>query len=137
MANAAYPLSLEAFLKADIPGGLDSADIKVALIDTAAYTYSATHQYLSDVAGASIIATTGNLSSKSTTGGVLDAADISIAGVAGATVEAVIVYYDSGAAATSLLLGYAELAAAYTPTGADVQVVFHASGILSIAATPA
>lgn len=137
MANAAYPLGLKALLDGDFVGGLDGLNIKACLIDTAAYTYSATHQYLSDVAGAAIIATTGNLASKTTTGGVFDAADASIAAVAGATVEAVIVYQDSGAAATSRLICYAELAAAYTPIGADTQLVMHASGIFSIAAVPA
>jgi hypothetical protein len=76
MANAVYPKALEGFLKADID--MDS-DIRLALVDAGAYTYSATHQFVSDLSG--VIARSTALQSKTMTGGAFDCDDIVVTGV--------------------------------------------------------
>ena len=57
MANAIYPLAKKQMLQGGI--NLSSGNVKVALIDLADYTYSSAHEFLSDVAGVSIVGTTG------------------------------------------------------------------------------
>jgi len=66
------------------------------------------------------------------TDGVLDADDCSFSAVTGDSCEAVIVYEDSGAEATSHLISYNELSAAITPDGSDILVSWNASGICKL-----
>lgn len=114
---------------------LGSANIKIVLVDTGAYTYSGTHQFLSDVAAGARIATSANLGSKTFTNGVFDAADpAQITGVSGATVEAAIYYIDTAVAGTSNLIYYddAMTGFVFTPNGGAVNITFHASGIFAL-----
>lgn len=125
MANALYDLGREGFLAGDIDW--DDDNIKVALIDTADYTVDlATHNDLADVAGAAIVATSGNLASKTTTAGVADAADITFTAVTGDVSEALIIYQDTGVAATSRLIAYIDTATGLpvTPNGGDITVAW-------------
>lgn len=132
MAAAIYPKFKEQALQGgtDLSGG----NIKLVLVDTGAYTYSSSHQYLSDIAAGARIATSGNLASKTFTNGTFDAADVSISSVSGATVEAVVYYIDSGAAATSKLIFYDDTLTglAFTPNGGTVNITFNASGIFTL-----
>lgn len=131
MANALYPKYKEVILGAGL--NLTSLNLKVALIDTGAYTYSSAHQFLSSVSG--IIATSGNLASKTVTNGVFDAADITITAVSGTTVEALLLYNDTGSAATSNLILYLDTGVTglvLTPNGGDVTIQFNASGIFAL-----
>jgi len=101
--SAIYPLAKESLLTAQI--NLVSGTFKVALL-TAAYTYSALHQYRSSITAATI-ATSGALASKTVTNGVFDAADITLVAVPGGfTVAALAVYLDTGSAATDNLICY-------------------------------
>ena len=122
MANALYPVSIKKFADGEIDW-LD-ADIKVVLVDTGAYTYSAAHEDLADIAAGARIATSGGLASKTSTGGVCDAADVVVSGVTGTTVEAVVVYKDTGTAATSPLIAYIDTGTGFplTPNGGAVTV---------------
>jgi hypothetical protein len=125
MANALYAKAKKAFLDADID--LLADNIKVCLIDAADYTVDLTnHDFLDDVAGAAIVATSGNLAGKSTTGGVFDADDVTFTAVTGDPCEALIIYKDSGAAATSNLIAYIDTATGLpvTPAGTDIPVVW-------------
>ena len=70
MANAVYPTGMKAFADADIDYLVD--DIKIVAMSSA-YTYSAAHDFRNDLTG--IVATSANLGTKTSTGGVLDAAD--------------------------------------------------------------
>ena len=68
MANALYDLGREAFLDGDLDWAANN--IKVLLIDTGAYTVNlATNQFHAIIPGAAIIATSGNLASKTSTAG--------------------------------------------------------------------
>lgn len=125
MANALYDKAREAFLNGDIDWTNDN--IKVVLVDTADYTVNlSTHQYLSDIASGGRVATSGNLSSKTTTAGVADAADITFTAVTGDQSEALVIYQDTGSAATSQLIAYIDSATGLpvTPNGGDISITF-------------
>jgi hypothetical protein len=123
MANALYPKAKEAFLNKDIDMVDDT--IVIALVDTANYTYSATHQYRSDVSNTAIISTS-TLSNKTTTNGVFDADDATFTSVTGANAEALIIYQDTGNQATSRLIAYIDSATGLPilPNGGDITVAF-------------
>lgn len=124
MANALYPSFKESLLSGDID--LTSVDVKVILVDSADYSYSSAHNFLDDVAGGAIVATSGNLASKTVTGGAFDAADVVFSNVSGDQSEALILYVDTGSSATSNLIAYIDTATglAITPNGADITVVW-------------
>lgn len=125
MANALYGLGRQAFLDGDIDWS--AHDIKVVLVDTNDYTVSInTHQFLSDVPGGARVATSGNLASKTSTLGVADAADVTFSAVTGDQSEALVIYRDTGSAATSPLIAYIDTATGLpvTPNGADITVTW-------------
>lgn len=123
MANALYPKFKESLLQGDID--MSSDTIKVALIDTGTYTYSSSHQFYSSVSG--VVGTPQTLGSKTFTNGVFDAADVSFTSLSGDTVEAYIIYKDTGVAGTSNLIAYFDSAASglpLTPDGNNVTLTF-------------
>jgi type IV secretory pathway VirB2 component (pilin) len=77
-------------------------------------------------AGPAIVATSGNLASKTSTNGVADAADITFTAVTGDVSEALVIYKDTGVAATSPLLAFIDTATGLpvTPNGGNINVVF-------------
>lgn len=132
MANAIYPKAKEKFLDAliDIP----TDTIKIALIDTGVYTYSSTDEFWS-AASAALVGTAATLASKTITNGVFDADNVTFTSVAGASVEALIIFKDTGTAATSPLIMYIDVAASglpVTPNGNNIDVQFNASGIFAL-----
>ena len=141
MANALYPKYKEKLLN---PGTLGSSSgtavdlvddtIKIALVDTGVYTYSTTHEFYSSASSA-VIGTSQTLTSKTVTDGTFDAADVTFTSVTGSSVEALIVYKDTGTASTSPLICYVDVAASglpVTPNGGNITVTFNASGIFSL-----
>lgn len=132
MANALYDKGREAFLKADIDWLVD--DIKVVLVDTGLYTVDiAAHDFLADIAVGARVATSGNLGSKTATAGVADAADVVFPTVTGNTVEALVIYKDTGDPATSPLIAYIDTATGLpvTPNGGDINITWD-SGVNKI-----
>lgn len=129
MANALYGKAREAFLTGLIDWS--SNDIRAVLVDTGAYTLSInTHEFLSDVAGAARIATSTAMGSKTVTLGVADAADVTFTGVTGVQSEALVVYVNTGVAATSRLIAYIDTATGLpvTPNTADITVQWDSGG---------
>lgn len=125
MANALYDKGREKFLTGAISWSSD--DIKVVLVDAADYTVSiSTHEFLSDITSGGRVATSGNLSSKTTTAGVADAADVTFSAVTGDVSEALVIYKDTGSAATSPLIAYIDTATGLpvTPNGGDITVAW-------------
>lgn len=125
MANALYDKGREAFLNGDIDWSADN--IKVVLVDAADYTVDlANHDFLNDVAAGARVATSGNLSSKTSTAGVADAADVTYSSVSGDQSEALIIYKDSGVESTSNLIAYIDTATGLpvTPNGGDITVTW-------------
>ena len=123
MANALYDTGRAAFLNAGVNWASDN--IKAALVKTTAgYTVNlATDAFLSTPTS-NVIATSGNLASKTTTAGVADAADVTFTAVTGAACGAVIVYKDTGTSTTSQLIAYIDTATGLpvTPNGGDITI---------------
>lgn len=131
--NALYPTYKQLILGAGL--NLTTLNLKVVLVDTGAYTYSAAHDFLDDIAVGARIATSGNLASKTVTNGTFDAADITITAVSGTTVEALVIYNDTGTAATSNLIAYMDTGVTglpLTPNGGDVTIQWSGSGIFAL-----
>lgn len=130
MANALYSAAKESFLKAEIDFDVDN--IKAVL--TRDVPDTANDQFLSDVA--STVATSANLTGITTTGGVLDStADVTFSAVAsGAAINYLLLYQDTGVAASSRLIAAIDDAAGLpvTPNGGDIQVQWNASGIFAL-----
>lgn len=80
--------------------------IRAQLIDLAAYTPSQdVDEFLADIPAGARIGSPVALTGKTNVLGVLDATDVSITGLTAApTVEAIVIYKDTGSAATSPLL---------------------------------
>lgn len=134
MANALYPKFKEALLNAGIsnPIDLDTNDVRALLIDSADYTYSSAHEFLSDVPGAAIVAASGALGSKTIASGVFDSADFSFTAVTGDVSEAIILYQHSGGADSARrLIAFYDTGVGglpITPNGQDINVAVNASG---------
>lgn len=104
-----------------------TANIKAVLVDNGAYTVNlATHEFLSDIPGGARISTSGNLTSKTSTAGVFDAADVTFTSVTGASIEDIVLYEDTGVAGTSRLICYIDSATGLpvTPSGGDILVTW-------------
>jgi len=132
MASALYPKAKESFISQNPSIDLDTDTIKAALVDTGTYTYSAAHQFYSSVSG--VVGTPVTLTSKTVTNGVFDAADVTFTAVTGNSVEAIIIYKDTGSAATSPLIAYLDSGTGLpvTPNGGDITITWSGSGIFSL-----
>ena len=133
MANALYAKGRESFLKGEISWSADN--IKTVLVDTATYSVDLTnHQFLSDIPAGERVATSANLTAKTTTAGTADAADVTFSSVTGDQSEALVVYQDSGAEGTSRLIAYIDTASGLpvTPNGGDISVQWDAAGIFTL-----
>ena len=122
-ANGLYSSGRENFLGADIDWDLNN--IRVVLVDTNDDTPDQTaDQDLADRLTASRVATSGNLSSKTKTNGVADAADTTFQSVTGDQSEALDIYKSTGTDSTSLLIANIGTATGLpvTPNGGDIQV---------------
>lgn len=131
MANARYPLWKQELLQGSSNTSL-TGTVKVALVDTGVYTYSAAHQFLSSLTG--VVGTAQTLASKTFVNGVFDAADVTFTGVSGASSEALVLYIDTGVAGTSRLVAYIDTGYTnlpVTPNGGDIIIQWAAGGILA------
>ena len=125
MANALFDYARQRFLEAQINWATDT--VKCILVDTGAYTPNlAVHQYLSDIGSSARIAGPVTLTSKATTGGAADAADVTFTSVTGASIEAIVIYVDTGTESTSPLIAYIDTATGLpiTPNGGDIIVTW-------------
>lgn len=125
MANTLYDYARQRFLEAQINWMTDT--IKVILVDNGAYTpQTSVHQYLSDIPTSARIAGPVTLTSKATTGGAADASDVTFPSVTGASIEAIIIFADTGVEATSPLIAYIDTATGLpiTPNGGDIIVTW-------------
>lgn len=125
MANTLYDAARKRFLEAQINWMTDT--IKVYLVDTGAYTpVVGTHEYLSDITTSARIAGPVTLTSKTTTGGAADAADITFTSVSGTSIEAIVIYSDTGTESTSPLIAFIDTATGLpiTPNGGDIIVTW-------------
>lgn len=122
MANALYNKGKEKLLSAGINMLTDT--IKAALVKSAYTVDLATHEFLSDL-GANVLSTNQTLTGRSITGGVFDAAAMTWPSVtAGDTASFVVLFKDTGSAATSPLIYYIDTITNFptTTNGADITV---------------
>ena len=122
MANFIYAKGKEALLSGGV--NVPSDTIRAALVTSTYTPNSATDQFLS-TASAGVVGTPVSLASKVVTSGVLDAADVTFATVgSGSTVIGVILYKDTGVAATSPLLAYIDTISGFplATSGGDIVV---------------
>lgn len=104
MANAFYAKGAEKILSGLIDFTTDT--IKVALLKNTYPQNLAADEFYDDLS-AYVVGTPQALGSKSVTGGAFDAADPTFVAVAaGDTIEALVIYKDTGSTATSPLLMY-------------------------------
>ncbi len=126
MAKQFYPSYLDAVQQGSI--NLLTDTIKAALVDSGVYTFSTAHDFYNDVS-AGVAGTPQALTSKTLSGGALDAADLTYAGVVAAgsvnSVEAVVLYKDTGTPSTSPLICYLD-GVTLTLNGSDVIVTWGA-----------
>lgn len=139
MANAVYPKWKEALIQASANSALNGSGttgVYAALVDTGTYTYSAAHQYYSDLSG--IGGTPQEIgATKTYTNGVLDGADITYTAVAGTvSYEALVLYVkNAGADTTWRLVAYIDSSVTGLPVtsnGGDITVTWNASGIFAL-----
>jgi len=139
MANAIYPLWKEALMAGTAGNFLVAGTVKVALIDTGVNAYDPAEQFYGTGAGTMGGATVGTpqvLGSKTVTGGVFDSTGlVTFPTVTGNQSEALVIYIDSGAVATSPLVCYLDTNVTglpVTPNSGDITVDWNATGIFAL-----
>jgi len=129
LSNLIYPLAKQAIANKEID--LNTDTLVLYLVDTADYTYSASHSVLSDLPVAARVAVSGTLTTPTILLGVLDVDNATFPSVTGDVSEAVILYdvtsdnllayYDTGITGMPI-----------TPDGTDITVTIHASGLFAL-----
>lgn len=141
MANAIYPIYKTALMTAAANVSLDQNDTTngpfCALVDTGTYTYSAAHDFYSDLSG--VVGTDQRISTPtvgSVSQGTFDGDNLTYTAVSGNTVEALAIYRkNSGANTTWRLVAYIDTGVTglpVTPNGGDITVTWNASGIFTL-----
>ena len=121
MANTLFSNARQMFLEAQINWLTDT--IKCILVDAGSYTVQVdTHKFLSDISSSARIAGPVTLTAKTTAGGAADAADCTFTSVSGASIEAIVIYKDTGTESTSPLIAWIDTATGLpiTPNGGDI-----------------
>jgi hypothetical protein len=132
MANTIYPLWKAGIIQASANTAL-TGNLKVALVNSTTFPYSAANQFFSSVT--STVAAGVALATKTYTNGTLGAASVVFTAVPGPTVgQALVLYVDSGVASTSPLVAYIDTATnlPVTPNGGDITITWNASGIFAL-----
>lgn len=125
MANALFDKARQRFLEGQFNWNTDT--IKAVLVDTGTYTVNlSAHEFLSDIGTGARITTSGAFTGKATTGGAADANDVTFTSVTGASIEAIVLYKDTGTDSTSPLIAFIDTATGLpiTPNGGDIIVVW-------------
>lgn len=129
MANALFDNARELFLTA----GLDwtTGTIKACLVDTGVYTVNlSAHEFMGDGVSAGIVGgangRSSNLSTRTAAAGAADADNVTFQTISGNSIEAIVIYRDTGDDATSELIAYIDTATGLpiTPNGGDIIVTW-------------
>jgi hypothetical protein len=127
MANVLYNKGREGILDTtiDITG-----DVRVMLVKSA-YTFSAAHQFLSDITSGNDNGRSAALGSKTYTDGVFDAADTSLTATAAAASNALVLFQHTGSDASARLIAYIDTPSSglpFTPSAGQVVNITWDSG---------
>lgn len=130
MSSQLYPKGAAHILGSSVKVDFVADTIKLLFYSS---SYNSAHEFVSDLTGGSIIARSGAFAGKTVTLGVFDANDLTVTAVSGSAFTHVIVYKDDGVAdSSSPLVAFYDVSS-FTPNGGDINVVFNASGLFSIA----
>ncbi len=133
MANALYEKWGENVYQYTSNYCLSTGTVKAALV-TSGYTFSQTHQFYSSVS-ASVVGTPQTIGSKTYTNSVFDGADVTFPSVTGSQAVAIVLFIDTGVAATSPLFAFIDTGVTnlpVTPNGGDIAITWDASGIVKL-----
>ena len=133
MANAIYPLYKQALLDGSANTDINDLTVKVALVDTGVYTYSAAHEFLTSLTG--VVGTAQTIAATTVANGLFDGDNVTYSGVTGNSVEALVIYIDTTVAGTSRLVAYIDSGVTglpVTPNGGDITVTWNVSGIFQL-----
>jgi hypothetical protein len=126
MASAIYPNALMLFLSGQI--NLTDGSIALALINTSAYSYNATHTAFSSVNnGTAVVGTPQNLTNPTVnvpTAGVFNASAVLFNTVIGPTISAMVIYQNTGYDPGSALIAYIDGFTAIVPNSGNVLVTW-------------
>jgi hypothetical protein len=135
MTNAIYPLFKQELMKGNANNSLNSAEgvtgVYAALIDTAVYTYSPTHQFYTSLSG--VVASNQELLYKTQAAGLFDGSDVVFPSVTGDTAEAIVLYRkNAGASSTWALIAYLDTGVTglpVLPNTGPIGITWNAAGI--------
>jgi hypothetical protein len=132
VANALYPKTKAKFMKALFDLSSGSLNMRVIAIDLSDYTYSASHEFVSDLTAA-IIKKSNILTGKTVnlTTGAFDSDDPTLQAVTGDDIDALVLVIDTGSDATSPLVMFQDTGIStvpFTPDGSDIRVIVDAAG---------
>lgn len=138
MPNALYNPYKQSLLAGDTLADLDNDTVNdgvyAALIDTGTYTFSAAHQFYSQLSG--IVGTDQRITTPTITNGVFDGTDVTFPSVTGNTAEAIVLYRrNAGANTTWRLIAFIDTGVTglpVTPNGGNITVTWNASGIFAL-----
>ena len=137
MANAVVATYKNALLQGSANSALTGSGttgLYCALIDTGTYTYSSAHDFYNDLSG--VVGTDQEITSPTTTGGLIDGGDVTYTSVSGASVEALELYRkNAGANSTWFLVAYIDTSVTglpVTPNGGNIAITWNASGIVQL-----
>jgi hypothetical protein len=133
MPNAIYPLYKQALLDGAANTDINDLTVRVALVDTGAYTYSGAHEFLTSLTG--VVGTAQIINTTTVTNGLFDGDNVTYSGVTGNSVEALVIYIDTTVAATSRLVAFIDTGVTglpVTPNGGDITITWNASGIFQL-----
>lgn len=122
MATSLYDKGREKFATAQIHWINDT--IKAVLVGAGAYTFNQNHEWLSDIPSVARISGLATLTDRALVSGACDAADTTFPSVSGASIGAIVIFKDTGVAATSPLLCWIDTATGLpiTPNTGDIIV---------------
>lgn len=131
MANSLFPKYRQRQLDGSAPVEYLTDDIVVIALDNT-YVYDDAHEFVDDISGTAIVATSGVFTGKTVdtpTPGVADADDVTLVAVTGDDIEYLVIAKDTGSAATSPLMVFLETKTNaspifITPVGDDVIITW-------------
>ena len=129
MANAIYPKFKEALMNGSANTDMSGGTVKAALVDTGTYTYNAAHDFYNDLSG--VVGTDQTLTGKTFTDGTFDSDNVTWSSVTGSSVEAIVLYIDTGVTTTSRLIAYIDTGQTglpVTPNGGDITFTVDSNG---------
>lgn len=136
MTNIVYPKYKKAAMSGGTNVNLLTGSVKLCIVDLGAYVYDAAHEFLSDIPSGARIGLSSSLSSKSVEDNAsFHSANGRFEGLVGTSVEAIVVYVDTGTPSSSRLVAYFDTSITglpVTPAGASYNVIPPSGGWFSV-----